>query len=377
MSEQSTPVPVPPPAPTPPERIIADAIDRHLAELGTELSKTPLPSESQLERMQALSRLRDSLTTPKKGIALGRRLFGVCFVLCLIVGLLVAGYRRVSSSAADFDVKALDIEMDFDGGVKDLAIPGEAEEALSLTQVTISGIEGSDLPPNVDAGDSLQLQQDVGKDAPPIRLQQFMPPATAPFSLHLGSSYQSKGHGLILSMIAARESSAQLSGPLARKPISGHPVHASYDVLSLSGKKLRLDLYPTSSKETITILRNVTIKAIRFQTGEPGHGTSVLGGSIFERDLGDHPLEIQSGDVLQIAGAPLRVRQLVFKDGVFQLSLSSPRSSAIQLGDDSPKNLMPTLLQRWSSLWPTQLYTTLSAIVLLWLGLEKWWKGAE
>lgn len=380
MISQTTPsstAPVKATAPALPEQVVADAIDRHLTELGMELSRTPLPSESQLERMEALSRLRSSLTAPKKKTASGRRLFGICFVLFLIVALLWAGYWRVPSSTAEFDVKASNIELDFDDGGRNLLIPGEAEEALSVTHATVSGIEDSNLPPGVEAGDSLQLQQDAGKDAPPVRLQQFAPPAAGPFSLHLGTSYQSKGRGLIMSIVAAQESTAHLSGPIPRKTGSVSAAQGPYDVGSVSGEKLRLELYPTASQGAVTILRNASIKAIRFQTEEPDHGTSVLGGSVFERDLGDHPVEIQSGDVLQITGASLHVRQLIFKDGVFQLALSSPKTTAILLGDDTPKNLMPTYLQRWSSLWPTQLYTTLSAIVLLWLGVGKWWKEEE
>ena len=44
---------------------------------------------------------------------------------------------------------------------------------------------------------------------------------------------------------------------------------------------------------------------------------TVLGGSVFEHDLGDQPIKIQASDVLRIEGTPLRVRQLIFKDGVF------------------------------------------------------------
>jgi hypothetical protein len=380
MTDQSPHTPAPPAA-TPtetPEQIVADAIDRHLVELGAELKEEPLPSESQIERMVALSHLRDSLTPPEKTAAAGgRRFFGVCFVSCLITALLLAGYLRVQSSAVELNIEASSLEVDFDGGGKDLLIPGEDEEALSLTHATISGIEDSDLPPNADAGDSLQLRQDASKNAAPIRLQRFAPPATGPFSLILDTSYQPKERGLILSIASNQESTASMSGPVPREDASGSSGPASYDAMTLSGKKLRMEIYPVSSPDGITVLRNVTIKAIHFQTEEAEHGTSVLGGSIFERDLGDHPQQIQSGDSLQIEGAPLHLRQLIFKDGVYQLSLSSPKSSKIQLGEDNPKNLMPTFLQRWSSLWPTQLYTTLSAIVLLWLGIEKWWKDTD
>jgi hypothetical protein len=98
---------------------------------------------------------------------------------------------------------------------------------------------------------------------------------------------------------------------------------------------------------------------------------------LFVRDLGEHPLSIQPGDELDIVGAPLRIRQLIFKNGQFQVSLSSPKMSEIRLGVDPPRNLMPTVFERLSARWPTQLYATLSAIVLLWLAFKKWWKGAE
>ncbi len=166
-------------------------------------------------------------------------------------------------------------------------------------------------------------------------------------------------------------------GPVPQETKHGTPNAMGYDAFTLYGKKLEVEFYPVPSSSGITVLRNVTINAIRFETDEVTHGTSVLGGSLFERDLGDRALDIQSGDILQIVGKPLHVRQLIFKDGVYQLSLSSPKSSKIQLGEDTPKDLMPTLLQRWIAIWPTQLYTTLSAIVLFWFGIQKWWKGED
>jgi hypothetical protein len=368
-----------PAKPLSPEIVVADAIDRHLAGLGAELSTTPLPSEKQLEELLLLSRLRDSLKPPKKDTAPRHRLFNICFVVVLTAILLWAGFHRVASTAAEVNIKASSIQMEFEGGGKELPIPGEDEEALSLTHATVSGIEHSDLLPGAGIGNALQLSQASGKDALPIRLQQFIPPGTGPFTLMLGTSYQPKGRGLVLTAPSdkkspSRDSSVALMGPLPQESRSAESKTTNYDTFTLYGKNLQVEFYPIPSPSGITVLRNVTIKAIRFETDEKNRGTSVLGGSLFARDLGDKALEVESGDALQLEGSPLHVRQLIFKDGVYQLSLSSPKSSKIQLGEDTPKNLMPTLLQRWIALWPTQLYTALSAIVLFWFGIEKWWK---
>jgi hypothetical protein len=381
VSEQNAHTPTPP-EPLSAERVVADAIERHMVKLGTELNADSLPSEKQLEEMLVLSRLRDSLKPPKKNTGLRRRLFSICFVAVLTAVLLWSGFYRVGSSAAEFNVKAASIQMDFEGGGKGLLIPGEDEEALSITHATVSGIERSDLLPDAGVGNSLQLYQDVGKNAPPIRLQQFAPPDKGPFTLMLGTSYQPKGRGLVLlapseKNTSPQDSSVALMGPVPQETKHGTPNAMGYDAFTLYGKKLEVEFYPVPSSSGITVLRNVTINAIRFETDEVTRGTSVLGGSLFERDLGDRALDIQSGDILQIVGKPLHVRQLIFKDGVYQLSLSSPKSSKIQLGEDTPKDLMPTLLQRWIAIWPTQLYTTLSAIVLFWFGIQKWWKGED
>jgi hypothetical protein len=182
VSQQSTPAPASPGPPTADE-VVAEAIDRHLTKLGSELNADPLPSEEQLERLLVLSRLRDSLKPPKGDNAPRRRLFNICFVVVLTVVLLWTGFHRVGSSAAEFTVKASNVQMDFEGGGEGLLIPGEDEEALSLTNATVSGIERSDLLPDAGVGNSLQLNQDVGKSALPIRLQQFAPPDKGPFTL--------------------------------------------------------------------------------------------------------------------------------------------------------------------------------------------------
>jgi hypothetical protein len=396
MSTEATP-PAAPEKDKSAERIVSDAIDRHLADLAFKIGGDPLPLLEELERMRALSRLRESLTPTAEGqTSPGRRhLFGIAFVSAVAAILLCLAFLRVSSTAADFNVEASNVEIDFAGGGDSILIPGELEELIPLSHAEISGIENSDLPANAPTGDSLELplqpQASGGTNpTPSVQLQQLSPPKSGPFTLNLDTAYETGGRGIVLSTDANQTSTAQFNAPVPLKagptagPVSSQtssPGHKSPNAPTVgyivTGRKLRLELYPPKTQASVTILRNANVKAIRFQTAEPDHGTAVLGGSVFVRDLGDHPLPIQPGDELWFAGAPIRVRQLIFKNGQFQLSVSVPKASEIQLGVEPPRNLMPTIFERLSARWPTQLYTTLSAIVLLWLALEKWWKGQE
>ena len=372
------------------ELIVSEAINRHLGDLAADLSRDPLPSPNQLERMEVLSRLRDSLVAEAKPPSNRRRIFGISVVLFIIAVLLCLAFWRVGSSAADFNVDASNVEVDFAGGGDSLLIPGEFEEAVQLSRAEVSGIETANLPPEVESGDTLQLEavtQASGGTSTtlPIGFQQLSLPQKGGFSLNLDTAYGSGSRGIVLSTNADQTSTAHLNAPLplnaaaATGTIRIIPAASKYrnEPMLVTGRKLRLELYPAKTQGSITVLRNVEVKAIRFQTAEPDHGTSVLGGSLFVRDLGEHPFSIQQGDELEVIGAPLRIRQLIFKNGQFQVSLSSPKSSKIRLGVDPPRNLMPTVFERLSARWPTQLYATLSAIVLLWLAFEKWWRGAE
>jgi hypothetical protein len=393
MSTEATP----PPAPgqdKSAERILSEAIDRHLADLASKIGGDPLPPLDELERMQALSRLRESLTpTAEVKASPGRpHIFGIAFVSAVVAILLCLAFLRVSSTAADFDVEASNIELDFSGGGDSILIPGELEELIPLSHAEISGIESSDLPANAPTGDSLELppppQVSGGTNpTPSVELQQVSPPKSGPFTLNLDTAYETGGRGIVLSTVANQTSTAQFNAPIYPKPSpaggsvssqTSSPDHKSHNAPTVgymvTGRELRLELYPPKTQGSVTILRNVDVEAIRFHTAEPDHETAVLGGSAFVRDLGDHPLPIQPGDELDFAGAPIRVRQLIFNNGRFELSVSVPKASKIQLGVDPPRNLMPTIFERLSARWPTQLYATLSAIVLLWLALEKWWK---
>lgn len=377
------------------ERIVSEAIDRHLADMASKLGNDPLPSLAELDRMEALSRLRDSLTPKSEPSSGHRHKLGIAFVSAVIAILLCLAFSRVCSTAADFTVEASNVEIDFAGGGESILIPGELEQLIPLSRAEISHIETSDLPTSVKATDSLELpvqpQTSGGSNSSPtVQLQQLSPPNTGPFSMNLDTAYETGDRGIVLSMNAKLASTAQFNATIPPRTSSnpspansqGHPSgptrpNEPIGVYLVSGRMLRLELYPSKNQGSLTILRNVDVKAIRFQTSEPDHGTSVLGGSVFVRDLGDHPLSIQPGDELEFTGAPLRVRQLIFKDGQFQLLASAPKASTIQLGVDPPRNLMPTIFERLSARWPTQLYATLSAIVLLWLALGKWWKGTE
>ena len=371
-----------------PEQIVSDAIDRQLSTLAAEIFRHGVPSTNQLEELERLSKLHCFLLGRMKRPHVRGRVFAIFFVLSAVVILLSLAYRRVSSSAVELDVKAANIEVDLTDSRENLLIPGELDEVLPLSHAEISGIETSDGPLDLQIGETLTLRtlqpaRQMNMDLA-VRFQQLGVPKDGPFSLNMSTAYAPGGRGLILTTAAPQPSSAHFAIVVPRNPSKvpqslKDATAASdhiFNAVSASGRNLRIEMYPAQAQHAITILRNVEVKAIRFHTSQADEGSSILNGSAQVRDLGNSIL-IQSGDEVMVAGARLRVRELTFKDGQFQVSISSPSASLLFVGADPPRNVMPTLFERISARWPTQLYATLSAIVVLWIALAKWWKGTE
>ena len=66
------------------------------------------------------------------------------------------------------------------------------------------------------------------------------------------------------------------------------------------------------------------------------------------------------------------IRELTLSNGELKAIVSAGRATTILLGDDFPQNLMPTVFDWVRLRWPTQLYATLSALVALWLAVQRW-----
>ncbi len=71
------------------------------------------------------------------------------------------------------------------------------------------------------------------------------------------------------------------------------------------------------------------------------------------------------------------VRELTLTKGELRATLSAPRVTTLQLGEDSPRNLMPSLFEWIRFRWPNQLYATFSALAALWLATRRWWESSK
>ena len=71
------------------------------------------------------------------------------------------------------------------------------------------------------------------------------------------------------------------------------------------------------------------------------------------------------------------VRELTLAKGELKATLSAPHVTTLQLGEDSPRNLMPTLFEWIRFRWPNHFYATLSALAALWLATRRWWESSK
>lgn len=359
--------------------LISAEVARRLSALQSTLGKGELPSEEDVGAIERLSRITALL--PNRDNQRRRRLDALLLFVAVVI-LVFSLFVRLRSTAVDLDVRATGVTLTLDRNHFDLLIPGEAGEILSLAQVRISGADEV-LPSSSDQGATLELRQIVSSKESPanrsstdlaVRLQEIAIPRDIPFTLAVNLAYGAYSRGLVLHASGAKPASAQFGEVIAIGPRAPQIRYAIRPV-RVSGKDLEMELFPVNTERALTVLREVHVSAITFESS--GH-SSILGGVAVVKSRPEASIKIQPSDSLLIRSAiPMVVRELAFAKGELKVTLSAASADTIQVGEGLLRDLRPTVFDWVRFRWPTQLYGAMSAIAALWFALRKWWSSPK
>lgn len=143
----------------------------------------------------------------------------------------------------------------------------------------------------------------------------------------------------------------------------------------MEGKDLQFALYPADELHELAVFRDVHVSSISFE--DAGRST-ILSGTAYIKGTGGNGLALRPSDLLVLSSTyRMLLRELTLTKGELKVILSVPKATTILLGEDSPRDLRPTLFQWILYRWPNQLYATVSALIAAWFALRRWWGSQE
>jgi len=302
----------------------------------------------------------------------------VLIALCLV---------RLRSTSVDVELRATQVRFSLDKGTSTTLIPGEAGQILTLKRATVSGIETIS-PDDVTSGGRLELKAATAPDSdtncktirnydPSIRLFAIVLPPDSAFSIHASVAYSGNSRGLNLTAEGALPVKASV-GKVISVPSTAKGVQSetpAIDQVTVEGRDLQFALYPADELHELAVFRDVHVSSVSFE--EAGRST-ILNGIAYIRGRGTSGLALRPSDLLVLSsGHPMLLREVTLAKGELKVIATVPRATTILLGEDSPRDLRPTLFQWILYRWPNQLYATLSALIAVWLALRRWWGSAE
>jgi hypothetical protein len=340
-----------------------------------------VPSNSDLDALDRLIRFKQILAPRKNEHRKSLEIAFLCTLALVLIGLT---FIRVPSTAVDLEVRATKLRMKMTSERSPSLIPGELGEILVLRQARVFGADEVS-PPAVTETGSFELRQLVPQNPTParasddmaIRLQEISIPANTPLEVSLSVAYAADSRGLVFEALATKPSTARFGEvvPIVGAGSNGHSIQFAIRPVRATGKNLVLELFPANSERQLTVFRDAGISEISFE--DAGHST-ILGGSALIRSGPEGGIRVQPSDHFRIrSSSPMLVRELTLNKGELRALLSVPRATAIVSGEDASDNLMPTLFESMRARWPTQLYATLSALVVFALALRNWWETSK
>jgi hypothetical protein len=358
----------------PPERL-SQEITRKLSSIVEAFNKNAMPTADNIDEIERLSKLRAFLSAERRHHRKQTEIAALCAAVLLFLGLSVV---RLRSTAVDLEVRATKVNLRLNEEQSVTLLPGEMGQILALRQARVSGADNID-PPEVGQSGSFELRQIILNDKNKansaqnltVRLQVISIPEGSPHSVALGVAYGADSRGLTIETSGPSPVTTQFGevinvGPPTRYEL--RPVRAT-------GKNLAIEIFPANADRSLTVFRDLHISDIGFE--DSGH-TTLLGGSIHVNNSGEASTQLLPSDRVTIKSSnPMLLRELAFTNGELRVKLSAPTANTIQLGENSPRNLVPTLFAWIRYRWPTQLYATLSALVVLWLAIRQWWGSSE
>lgn len=366
---------------TPPE-LLSEEMARKLAVLSAALRNGVSPTVEDLDTLERLARLKTLFSVHDNGRRRKIEIGFLCAIALLLIGL---AFVRIPSTAVDLDVRATRVRLAWANQRSAALIPGELGEILALKQARVSGADEV-RPPTVGESGGFELKQFVpasgttshaGSEDMAVRLQEISIPSDSPLIITVGVAYAADSRGLAFEASGSEPSTARFGEviPVGNGTHNQRTVGYAISPVRATGKNLALELFPANAERLLTVFRDIHVSEIYFE--DAGHST-ILGGSAFIKSRGGASVALQPSDRLTLRSAsPMLVRELTLTNGELKAMVSAPRVTGIQLGEDSPRNLMPTLFEWIQYRWPNQLYATLSALAALWLATRRWWDSSK
>ena len=332
---------------------------------------------------EQVSRLETLLSPPIKKADRRLDLIVIGAAAAVLVALFLI---RVPRAVVDVELRATALQLDLSQGSQANIIPGETGQILSLKRAIVSGIQ--DLSPaGASDGDRLDLRAapdesdkaDLGaskKTDRSVRLFSITLPPNAPLSVDASVAYAGSARGVDLELQGNQPIEAAF-GNVITLPSQGTASKSQVTAIQnigAAGRDLRFSLFPSDEAHELAVFRNIRIAKISFESdGSP----TILSGSLHIGGGGADVALRPSDRLVLLSKRPIILRELALTDGQLKAVLSIPAATGINLGDDQPRDLRPSLLQWLLFQWPNELYAVLSAGAALWIATRRWLRGAE
>lgn len=352
-----------------------------LATIAQNLEKGAQPSSEQVDELERLGKLETIL---KSANARMRRRVELFALSVLVLVLIVLSFLRLSYTSVDVELRATEVRFNLEKGTSATLIPGETGQILTLKKATVSGIETIS-PIAATNGNSLQLraaklpERSSGKTAetydPSVRLFAIVLPSDSSFAIHASVAYSGNSRGLNLTTDGTLPVKASFGEVIRIPSVAKQNQSTGINQIAVEGKSLLFSLYPADELRELAVFRDLHVSSIGFE--EAGRST-ILSGTAYVRGRGSSSVALRPSDLLVLKSRnPMLLREITLNRGELKVIASVSKATTILLGEDSPRDLRPTLFQWILYRWPNQLYAVISALIAAWLALRRWWESPE
>jgi hypothetical protein len=357
--------------------------DALLANISRNLEKNVSPTSEEIDEVERLDKLEAFFKPDSDQLNRILELTAASVVVLVLIGLC---FVRVRSTSLDVELIATNARFSSEGKSTTL-IPGETGQILALKKAVISGIETISPETSANTG-RLQLNAATFLNKtnnsnaprnydPSVRLFAIALPSDSTFSIDAGVAYSGSARGLNLEVNGPSPVNASFGQVIpVHSATTGTVVEATaINEVSVEGKDLQFTLYPADEHQELAVFRDVHVSSISFE--DSGHST-ILSGTAYVKGSGSGGIALRPSDLLALGSkVPMLLREMTLTKGTLKIVLSVPKAERILLGEDSPRDLRPTLFQWILYRWPNQLYATASALIATWLALRRWWRSEE
>lgn len=352
-----------------------------LAAAARELATDKEPSSETLEHLENIGKLEEQL---RAGNAKRRKKLELIALSVVALVLMALCLIRVKSTSVDIELHATEADFSLNKGTSMTLIPGETGQILNLKRAIVSGIEATS-PESPSSGGRLDLRstESVDKQSaiktdghydPSVRLYSIVLPSDSAFTVRTSIAYSGNLRGLNLKAEGALPIEASF-GQVIKANSKEKKEAQGIDQVTVDGRGLNFTLFPADASQGLAVFRDVHVSNLSFQ--KDGRST-ILSGTAYIRGGNPAGQALRPSDLLVLsAERPILLREVTLMDGGLKVVASLPYASSILLGEDSPQELKPTLLQWAISRWPNQFYVTLTALIAAWLAVRRWWEAVE